>query len=150
MLFRSRSILLLDAQVQVTAVLSTCQNSDCLTSDAIPGGTLAQVKPQRTTQPDHPLTSPPKPGSTTHSKNMLYIFLIFNSLFNKNGLDHPAKHARLAQSVERETLTSTRSQGCGFDPRIGLFLYYIMIEKCYLFFCSLFEGLSLSLGLFVA
>jgi hypothetical protein len=31
-------------------------------------------------------------------------------------------HARLAQSVERETLTSTRSQGCGFDPRIGLFL----------------------------
>ncbi|KAJ0154736.1 hypothetical protein HZ326_2893 [Fusarium oxysporum f. sp. albedinis] len=31
-------------------------------------------------------------------------------------------HARLAQSVERETLMSTRSQGCGFDPRIGLFL----------------------------
>ncbi|KAJ0141292.1 Beta-glucuronidase [Fusarium oxysporum f. sp. albedinis] len=37
--------------------------------------------------------------------------------------DHKS-HARLAQSVERETLTSTRSQGCGFDPRIGLFLYY--------------------------
>ena len=33
--------------------------------------------------------------------------------------------ARLAQSVERETLTRVHtSQGCGFDPRIGLFLYY--------------------------
>src|SRR6478609_4921299 len=38
-------------------------------------------------------------------------------------------HARLAQSVERETLTSTRSQGCGFDPRIGLFLYKFDCER---------------------
>ena len=28
--------------------------------------------------------------------------------------------ARLAQSVERETLKMGQSQGCGFDPRIGL------------------------------
>lgn len=34
-------------------------------------------------------------------------------------------HARLAQSVERETLIQewTSSQGCGFDPHVGLFLY---------------------------
>jgi hypothetical protein len=32
-----------------------------------------------------------------------------------------AKPARLAQSVERETLTQgLQSQGCGFDPHVGL------------------------------
>src|SRR6478752_7547389 len=73
-------------------------------------------KPQRTTQPWK--SDPIKPTKTrfyhTFQENFCYIFRIFNSLFNKKGLDHPAKHARLAQSVERETLTSTRSQGCGF------------------------------------
>ena len=39
--------------------------------------------------------------------------------------DIQLEHARLAQSVERETLNvvNSQSQGCGFDPRIGLFLY---------------------------
>ncbi|KAJ0130961.1 N-acetyl-6-hydroxytryptophan oxidase ivoB [Fusarium oxysporum f. sp. albedinis] len=46
-------------------------------------------------------------------------------------------HARLAQSVERETLTSTRSQGCGFDPRIGLFLYSIASVSEAFSFCHL-------------
>ena len=32
--------------------------------------------------------------------------------------------ARLAQSVERETLKVGQSQGCGFDPRIGLMEKY--------------------------
>ena len=59
----------------------------------------------------------PYPGGSTGlpQRNATEASLVVRKATNQS-------HARLAQSVERETLTSTRSQGCGFDPRIGLFL----------------------------
>ncbi|RKO91593.1 hypothetical protein BDK51DRAFT_45521 [Blyttiomyces helicus] len=40
--------------------------------------------------------------------------------YSRNPSMFDIKAARLAQSVERETLTPVTSQGCGFDPRVGL------------------------------
>ena len=42
--------------------------------------------------------------------------------------------ASLAQSVERETLTvlGGSSQGCGFDPRVGLYLFFFPSQGFFL------------------
>jgi hypothetical protein len=56
--------------------------------------------------------------------------------------------ARLAQSVERETLSihglknrlDPASQGCGFDPHVGLLFAlaasFFILNRCYGIFCA--------------
>ena len=82
---------------------------------------LVQPKPHGTTQPNR---LPEGHTLFTRTIQKTLYGLVFQPALQQHaiGPDARAKHARLAQSVERETLTSTRSQGCGFDPRIGLFL----------------------------
>ncbi|KAG7430923.1 hypothetical protein Forpi1262_v008054 [Fusarium oxysporum f. sp. raphani] len=88
---------------------------------------LSQVMFQALTKsyPIHNLTSTQQQNTKISSIDAMssrQYNTTFWLLISTHGLDHPAKHARLAQSVERETLKSSQSQGCGFDPRIGLFL----------------------------
>ena len=87
---------------------------------------------------------PPIPSPTLlprNPTNTRFLFIPSYNKLSKNILTNSAKSARLAQSVERVTLTllNRSSQGCGFDPRVGL-------NPQIPIFCSLFSHLYSSMA----